>query len=512
MSFLRRLPHALPPALTLSILVSLAHAGTTPMPRSAAAGVTQSPAPTAVPSPASVVRVNSTNQPYDFLRPWLKRAPFSRRGVGAVLSDGRVLITADLVANHSYVELEQTESSAKSPATVDIVDYDCNLAIIRPQDPEFLKDAIPLDLGGSARVGDRVEVVQLENNGAIAVTPAVITTITIANYPADGIGLLTFKLSAPLQYRDNSYTLPILRDGHLEGMLMRYDIRSQTAEVVPEPVIANFLFRAAQDPFPRIPKAGMAFSPTRDPQLRRYLGLNGHPGGVFVSNVLDGTAAQRAGLQRGDVILKVAGNPIDQDGNYQPPLYGRISFSHLISSETAPGTKLPLTVLRDGTPVELDMELAPRDPESIVSDSYILDRAPRYYVLGGLLFQELSRPYLREWGGDWRSNAPSRLAYLDEFQDELPKGRGKIVFLNNVLPSDLTVGYEGLSQQVITKINDVEIKRLEDIDAAAAKPVDGFHKIEFESDPGVIYLDAKRVEEMAPEIQRQYGLPSLQNL
>jgi len=55
----------------------------------------------------SLVRVNVTGQQYDYFRPWQKKAPFSKRGLGAVLPQGRVLVTADLVANHNYVELER---------------------------------------------------------------------------------------------------------------------------------------------------------------------------------------------------------------------------------------------------------------------------------------------------------------------------------------------------------------------------------------------------------------------
>ena len=36
-------------------------------------------------SSSSLVRVNSTNQAFDFFRPWTKKAPFLRRGLGVVL-------------------------------------------------------------------------------------------------------------------------------------------------------------------------------------------------------------------------------------------------------------------------------------------------------------------------------------------------------------------------------------------------------------------------------------------
>ena len=57
----------------------------------------------------SVLRVNSTNQAYDFFRPWSKKAPFNRRGLGAVIDGGEVLVTAELVWDSNFIELEKPE-------------------------------------------------------------------------------------------------------------------------------------------------------------------------------------------------------------------------------------------------------------------------------------------------------------------------------------------------------------------------------------------------------------------
>ena len=43
------------------------------------------PATVVKPKELSLVRVNVTGQPYDYVRPWQKRAPFSKRALGAVL-------------------------------------------------------------------------------------------------------------------------------------------------------------------------------------------------------------------------------------------------------------------------------------------------------------------------------------------------------------------------------------------------------------------------------------------
>src|SRR3982751_6723442 len=110
----------------------------------------------------SLVRVNVTGQPYDYFKPWQKKAPFSKRGLGAVLPQGRVLVTADLVANQNYVELERAESGEKIAANVPGIDYEANLALLEPTDKKFLEGLSPLELALDTVVGDRLAAWQLE--------------------------------------------------------------------------------------------------------------------------------------------------------------------------------------------------------------------------------------------------------------------------------------------------------------------------------------------------------------
>jgi S1-C subfamily serine protease len=479
--------------------------------RAEAASVSREPAATVLPvSSDSLVRVNSTNQAFDFFRPWTKKAPYLRRGLGVVLQGGQVLVTAELVANRTYVELEKPGSAEKSPADVVVVDYDCNLALLKPSDSGFLRDATPLSLDSGARVGDKASILQLESNGQIADTPGVITTITVAGYPLDHLALLTYRISAPLQNREGSFTIPAVRDGRLLGLLMRYDARSQTAEVVSAPVISHFLEDAKLGTYPGFPRAGLVFASTRDPQFRRYIGLD--EDGVYITEIRPGSAAEKAGLRKGDIILAVADKPVDQDGNYEEPGIGKIPFSHLTNTLAHVGDTVNFTILRDGKRETLPVIVTGIEKDQSISEPYEFDHQPRYLILGGLVFRELSRPYLQEWGGNWMKDAPQRLVYLDAFQNELPADRGKIVFLSQVLPTPNTLGYENLEHLVISKVNGQQIKNLDDIAKAASSTRDGFLKIEFDEDPTFIYLDAADMEKSKSQLMQDYGIPSLENL
>ena len=68
--------------------------------------------------------------------------------------------------------------------------------------------------------------------------------------------------------------------------------------------------------------------------------------GVLVSNVRPGSAAEKAGIKRGDVITAINGEKIE-DSNV---LRNKVA-------QTAPGTEIKLTVLRDGNAQELTAKL-----------------------------------------------------------------------------------------------------------------------------------------------------------
>lgn len=461
----------------------------------------------------ALVRVNVTGQSYDYFRPWQKKAPFSKRALGAVLSKGRVLVTADLVSNQNYVELERAESGEKTAAKVQVIDYEANLALLEPTEKTFLDGITPLEITPDTVVGDRLAAWQLEPTGALIATEGLVTTVQMMQYPIDVGEFLTYRISLPMQYRENSYTVPLVKNNKLAGLLLRYDSRSQLLDAIPAPIITHFLKEAESQNYRGFPSAGFSFFPTRDPELRQFAGETDKGGGVYITNVEPNTPAMKAGLQVGDIVTAVANHDIDQNGNYVDPLYGKIEFTNLLTAHAYSGDVVPFRIQRSGKPMQLNVTLAHRDSKDYVSPPYNLDQPPRYYVVGGLIFQELSRQYLKEWGPNWQREAPQRLVYFDHYQSELfPEGNRRIVILSQVLPANSTIGYDELSYLTVKKVNDKEIKSLDDLAEAVKQPINGFIKIETEEDPKQIELDAAQVATEAPDLQENYGISSLRRL
>ena len=324
----------------------------------------------------SLVRVNVTGQPYDYFRPWQKKASFSKRGLGAVLAQGRVLVTADLVANQNYVELERAESGEKSAAEVRVIDYEANLALLEPTEKQFLDGVSPLEIALDTVVGDRLAAWQLEQTGALVVTEGLVTSVQMMHYPADVGQFLAYRMSISMQYRENSYTVPLVKNNKLAGLLLRYDPRSQLMDIIPAPIIAHFLKDAEGQQYRGFPSGGFSFFTTRDPQLRKFAGQTGKPGGVYITGVEPNSPAMKSGMQVGDIITGIKGNELDQNGNYVDPLYGKIEFTNLLSAHAYSGDSIQFQIQREGKAMQMQVTLDHRSTSDYVIPPYNLDQAP----------------------------------------------------------------------------------------------------------------------------------------
>ena len=297
-------------------------------------------------------------------------------------------------------------------------------------------------------------------------------------------------------------------------MLIRYNSRDQVADIIPPQIIARFLDDASRTPYEGVPNFGAKTSQTLDPQLRKYLKLDGTEGGILVTGTTPGFSAEKAGIKEGDVILEMNGHKLDSRGYYNDPELGLLASSHLLRGAARVGDVAKLKLIRDGKPMDLDCPLLRRNPTDYLIDPYMFDRGPRYVVLGGLLFQELTLNYLQMGGRDWRDKAPFRLLFAQQNQEELMKeGRRKLVFLSGVLPAPCSIGYERLRQLIVTKVNDKPINDIKDLSEALKSPIEGIHKIEFEDHPKVIYMDATQAEQDNKEfLPARYRINKLERL
>ena len=239
----------------------------------------------------------------------------------------------------------------------------------------------------------------------------------------------------------------------------------------------------------------MELQQTLDEQFREYLGMKNGTKGAFISGVSKGATADSIGVKEGDIVLAINGFAVDSRGDYQDPQFGALSISHIVRGRAYVGDKIEMKVLREGKEVTLNGALLRKQVSDYLVTPYIFDRGPSYIMMGGLLFQELSKPYLQAFGSEQQNSSILRLSRIADHPEEYEKaGRKKLVFLSAVLPTPSVQGYERLGGQVVDKVNGKAINDLKDLDQAFKEPEDGIQIIELADFPKLLHLDAITVE------------------
>lgn len=504
-----------PIALALALASCKQSSVTQPAPETAAAE--PAPVPEIMEAPASlaesVIRINSTSQAWNPGQPWEKVPPRNLRSLGAIVAPGQVLTTGEMVADATYLELETTDGSRTAQAEIVAVDYEANLALLTVKSEEeraaFFKDTRALALAEPPSIGDSLQIFQVEDNGTSLLTNGTLQSVDVAASFLPNQSFLTYLVKASMQGAASSFTLPVMKDGALAGILLSYDSGDQISDVLSTDVISHFLANAKDGKYAGFPSLGISITRTEDPSFRKFLKLTPEQGGIYISTVRTGGAADLAGIKKGDVLLSAAGFPIDNRGYYKHPKYGSVFWGHLIRGESSTGDEIKLGILRDGAPMEITATLTREEPEDHLVPEYRFDRAPNFLVKGGFIFQELSRPVLEAFGKDWSSRAPLNLLDAYENPEKFEDKAKRVIFLSGAIPTPATVGYESLRNLIVKKVNGIEIDSMKALIDAFGKPSsDNIHSIEFLEENFTIYLD-ENVSTMVDGALLQRGLSRL---
>lgn len=463
-----------------------------PVPQEAAATLIAPAPPTDIKS--SVVRVNATQQSWNPGQPWEKNPPDSRRALAAIVGPNRVITTSELVADATYLEFESPDATHFAQAKVIAVDYEANLALLGPVSEEegkaLFENTVPLEISSASKIGDSLDILQIEENGQTLLTAGSLQSIDISSTFLSDHSFLTYLVKASMQSAASSYSLPVLKSGKLAGILISYNSKEQICDVASTDIISRFLKEGSDGDYQGFPSLGISSARTDDASFRQWLKLTDEQGGIYVQTVRKGGAAEIAGVKKGDVILAIDGQAIDRRGYYQHPNYGSLFWGHLIRGEKVTGDIIKLSLLRDGKPVEIEATLTREEESEKLVPGYAFGKAPNYLVTGGLVFQELTRPLLESYGENWESRAP--LDFLDAMENpEKYEGKiDRIIFLSGSIPTPATVGYESLRNLIVNKVNGKEIKNMKGLIDAFKSNLGERHTIQFSGPDFTIYLDA----------------------
>ena len=455
---------------------------------------------------AGIVSVRVTGQEWNWRAPWEKQAPWTRTVTGLVVPGRRILVASTAFGNHLLVEAQKLGSEARTVARVELVDQEGPLALVSVDDPAFWEGLEALPLAERAPSEGPVTILRWQRSGLLDSYPGTVQQVRSGRHGLSQTSLLTLEITSSAEGLGESEVA--VANGRVAGLVTGRSGDAYAA--LAAPVLTQFLEGAAKGDWRGFARAGIAWQELTNPALREWLGLRTGETGIRLTHVAPNGSAGSV-LKPGDVVLEIGGAKVDPTGYYEHPLYGRMLFALLFSDGRRPGETMPVQVLRDGERLALRLTLRTMRPEQDLVPPYVFGRGPDYVVVGGLVFEEVTRPYLSAWG-DWARRAPPRLLVAIDREPEEAGAEGKrIVLLSSVLPDAANLGYQELRDLIVGRVNGRPISNLADLRQAFASPQGGFHVVEFAPGQGAARAvqDAGEAQASAVRLQKSYGVERL---
>lgn len=456
----------------------------------------------------SVVLIQSYQQEHDWLIPWNKKKLQKQNGAALVLPRQRLLTTAELVANHTLIEVRKNGEETPYEAEVVLLDYAVNLALLHVKDVSFWGGLEPVIWGEDA-TGQGV-IQHWKNQREWKNTPANIKNLFIGYRQRSRAYFPIIEVIASV--KNGVQGNAVVFDDKVVGMTMQ--LRDSSIDIFPASFLQAFLKRIEQSPYQGFPQRGFTWQKIPQDTVREYLKIDLKQSGVLVDRVLHyGTGSDV--LQPNDFIISMQGWVLSNEGQIDHPKWGQVLFDFLFSNILEQEKTVTLEVIRSGETITLESQLAdfPADRHPVPLKA--VDQPPRYVLRGGLLFQELDLNYLTLWGKDWFTKAPSRLRIYHQLEAHLSENKDKrLVVLTRVLPSALSIGYQDLHNVIVTKINDQEIDSLSDVVAAFKAPKEGYHQVWFQpgSRRSFLILPDDELHQTDQQILQDFQIPQLEQL
>jgi len=457
----------------------------------------------------SLVFLDISKTTYDQSQPW-KQNPVSKdTGFGCAVGPYDVLTTAENVRNVSYLQAKVYGNDAYIPATVKTVDYELNLCLLELDKNVMDAPLTPLSFTVSYPKGKPLVAYWLSSDNHLTTARS---TLDRADMQNSGISfvknLIYFATNVSRRFGDGEVCCD---ESDIIGLAC-WGTDSNSG-IIPSETINNFLSHCKETAYRGFASPGFNTYSLLDPKMRAYLKMPAEiKNGVYVSTVYSiGTGSEE--LIQGDVILSINGHELNSYGRYDHPEYKFISFEHILSKTPAEDT-ISFEVFRGGRVITLDVIAKKIESDNMLVPYYQYGKQPKYIVLGGFVFQQLSRDYLLLWGSDFSGKVPPHLYHYYANLSFRPKPQRKdIVILSYVLPSEVNLGYQQLSRIVVDSINGKKITSISDITSALNEtPESGMIEVSFEMDNPVVAIPKNALLMANIQIAQLYGIPKMANI
>lgn len=439
----------------------------------------------------SVVKVFTTFQGINFHEPWNSGTQSQAQECGCVVFGNRILTTAQIVNQGTYIEVQKFGETKRYTAKVDQIAGDMDLALLTVEDKDFFKGTDSADLGELPMPGAKIKIFGGDElsikEDTVSGLKFIWSVAAFRTVPA----LLTNGEILPA-----SYGCPVFSEGKLVGIPIDTTGKpDKTGSLMPVNMVQRF-FKGIKDgrKYDGFPDLGIITENMENPVIRAYYKMAPDQTGQLITRLVANGSAVGV-LKEKDILLAIDGHKVDNEGYITLRKSERIEYDYLDAFYMM-GEEAPLEILRDGKVMKVKMPMKPMTYQLPYNGD---SRKPTYFMYAGFVFVPLTYNYLQTMESERLKPQIQELCMPSP--DQKP-----IVLLSQVLPHEINNGYRSIEDFVVKEVNGQPIKNMKDVINAFNKPLGKFNKIVIDDHSyfgSTIIFDATGSKKATQEIMEQ---------
>ena len=444
----------------------------------------------------AVVKLEVSTAEADVFQPW-RTDKRGGDGSGVVIGDGRILTCAHCVADASFIRVRKPNEDAIYHATVEFSGNDSDLALVRVDDPAFMADIAPMELGETPRVQAEVVAVGYPKGGRlISFTRGIVSRIEDQRYSQSYKYLLAVQVDAAINPGNSGGPVLDLETGKIAGIAFQGDKDGEAlGYMIPPDVIRQFLADIADGRVDGVGEPRFSFLSMESESKRRAYGMK--PGQTGVSVTHTDPSLGDGSVRAGDVLLEVGGYRVANnwniriEGNEIRSIHWPVYIRQL-------GETVPARVLRDGAETEVSIPVSKRNWRI---RPFLHDRRPDWFLVGGLAFTTISFDWL----------AAGRSHYREDPGDEQKTPGEELVVLCSTFPDASIEGYLGWARCRVDTVNGTKVLNLRHLAELVDGCTDEFLRFGMDDNDEWnidLVVDTAQMREATPRVMERYAIPA----
>lgn len=458
----------------------------------------------------------------DCLRPWKVHSPEVSTGTGFHIGGKRIITNNHVIEAGTSIRVSRHGKPGNFEAKVLVSSGMCDLALVTVEDDEFWVD-VPA-------VVFQDTIPNLDDTVVAVGYPLGATTVTLTRGVVSNVHLKDLSLSEMSPRQLCVQIDAAINPGNSGGPVFNQETHEVvgvafagaqgaqgTGFIIPTPVIKNFM--AVFDKtgsFDRLPSLGITTQDLVNKSMRRFAfgEPTAHHNGVLIQKVQPFSCAKAAGLEDGDILMKIDGHSVSEEGEVVFRGHERVGWEYLVTKHPI-GAKVVLALLRkskgDGSgvanvPVKItvtlstNFNLVPRELGKRFDAEYV--------IAGGLVLVSASVPLLMDCVAERRTKihqaifTANQKSYLCEDEGE------EAVLVCDCLAHEINVKYDTLAGNRVDTINGIKVRNLKHVADLVKGCTDPFMIFRFADIVGAAAFDTALVKAAMPTILRQHKLPA----